>query len=139
MGFYGINFLGVLVAAIAAMLVGMIWYSPNVFGNKWMALAGISKKKMKESKEKGMAKQMVTGFVSQLVMACVLSIFLAYSGAASIPAALVVVFILWLGMIATTQIGSVLWEGKSFELFFLNTLHSLVALAVMAIALQLMG
>ena len=139
MGFYGINLLGVLVAAVAAMIVGMLWYSPNVFGNKWMKLSGISKKKIDESKKKGMVKMMLTGFVAQFVTAAVLSVFLAYAGATSVPAALVVGFLLWLGMVATTQIGSVLWEGKPFALFALNTTASLVGLEVMAIVLQLMG
>ncbi|HLD39833.1 MAG TPA: DUF1761 family protein, partial [Candidatus Nanoarchaeia archaeon] len=33
------NYLAVLVAAIAAYVVGFLWYGP-VFGKKWMALMG---------------------------------------------------------------------------------------------------
>ena len=29
----------------------MVWYSPNVFGKKWMKLAGISARKAKEAKD----------------------------------------------------------------------------------------
>ena len=139
MALYGMNLVGVLIAAVASFILGMVWYSPNVFGKKWMKLAGISNKKMKEAKEKGMMLNMLGGFVSSVLMAGVLSIFLAYAGAATIPAALVVAFLLWLGMIATTQIGAILWEGKPAGLFCLNTSYSLANLFVMAIALQLMG
>ncbi len=134
---YGVNFIGVLVAAVASMLFGMIWYSPKIFGNKWMRLTGISKKKAKEAKEKGMTLHMLGSFVSQIVTAAILSVFLLYAGAASIPASLLVSFLLWLGFIATTQISSVFWEQKTWSLFTLNSLYSLCNLFVMAIVLQL--
>ncbi len=139
MALYGMNLLGVLIAAVLAFVLGGIWYSQNVFGPKWLKYSGISKRKYKESKEKGVAGKHFAGFIASLLMACVLSIFLAYAGAVSIPAALLVAFLLWLGFVATTLIGPILWEGKPFGLFVLNGAYSLLALFVMAIALQLLG
>ena len=139
MALYGVNLIGVLVAAVTSMLFGMIWYSPKVFGKRWMNLAGISKRKAKEAKEKGMALNMFFAFVSQIVTAGVLSVFLLYAGAASILASLLVAFLLWLGFVATTQIGSVLWEQKPWGLYTLNSLYSLLNLFIMAIALHLLG
>lgn len=37
-----INWLAVVVGAVIAYLVGWIWYSPKVFGDKWMEGVGIS-------------------------------------------------------------------------------------------------
>jgi hypothetical protein len=31
----GVNYLAVLVAAIAAMIVGFVWYSGALFGKAW--------------------------------------------------------------------------------------------------------
>ena len=139
MALYGVNLIGVLVAAVASVLFGFIWYHPKVLGNKWMKLTGISKRKAKEAKEKGMALNMFLAFVGQIVTAAVLSVFLLYAGAASILASLLVAFLLWLGFITTTQIGSVLWEQKPWGLYTLNSLYSLLNLFIMAIALHLLG
>jgi hypothetical protein len=35
-----LNWLAVIVGAIAYFAVGAIWYAPPVFGNRWMAAAG---------------------------------------------------------------------------------------------------
>ena len=139
MGIYGFNLLGILIAAVAGMVVGMFWYSPNVFGRKWMKYLGMSKRKMKEAQEKGMLVPMLFGFVGQLLTAGMLSVFMGYAGAASIPAGLLVAFLLWLGFIATTQIGVVLWEQKPWGLYLLNSSYSLTVLLVMSIVLQLLG
>jgi len=34
------NFLSILVSGIAALVIGMIWYNPKVFGNAWMRPSG---------------------------------------------------------------------------------------------------
>ena len=35
------------VAAVAALLIGAIWYNPKVFGNTWMRESGMTEEKMK--------------------------------------------------------------------------------------------
>jgi len=35
------------IAAIAALVVGFIWYNPKVFGNAWMKASGMTEEKMK--------------------------------------------------------------------------------------------
>lgn len=37
----GVNFLGVIVGAVAAFLVGWLWYSPVLFGPKWAEGVGV--------------------------------------------------------------------------------------------------
>ena len=80
---------------------------------------------------------MVGGFITALVMAYVLAHFVAIAGAGDAMGALQLAFWIWLGFIATVQIGIVLWEGKPWKLYFLNAAYWLVNLAVMAIILAL--
>jgi hypothetical protein len=37
-----VNWLAVIVGAIVAYLLGMLWYSPKLFGTTWAAGAGVS-------------------------------------------------------------------------------------------------
>ena len=130
-----INYWAVVAAAIANMVTGMLWYGP-VFGKMWMRLIG----KTKESME-GMAlkpwQAMIGGLVQSLVIAYVLVHFTTPWAEASIGGALFAAFWIWLGFVATTQINTFLWEGRSLKLFVLNTAYSLVAYSVMAIIVVL--
>jgi len=134
---FDVNFLAVLVAAIAGIAIGAFWYSPAGFGKIWMKESGFSEESLDEAKKKGMAKSFILGFVASLVMAYVLAYFVQIGGAGDIAGALQLGFWLWLGFIATIMLNGVLWEGKSWKLYILNIAHQLVSLLVMAIILVL--
>lgn len=38
----GVNWLAVIVGAVAAFILGWLWYSPKLFGTKWAEGAGVS-------------------------------------------------------------------------------------------------
>ena len=132
-----INYLAVLVAAVASMALGFLWYGP-LFGKTWAQLMGFDKKKMAEAKKKGMPKQtwvlMVAG---TLVTSYVLAHFVDYLDATNVAGALQAGFWLWLGFIVPVQLGMVLWEGKPWKLYFINVAYYLVNLSVMAVILAL--
>jgi len=46
-----LNYLAIIAAAIASMLIGWLWYGP-LFGKQWMKLAGLKKSDMKKMKKK---------------------------------------------------------------------------------------
>ena len=124
-----INYLAVLVAAIASMALGFLWYGP-LFGNQWKKLMGFTDKSMKAMKMTPM-QAMIGGFISTLIMSYILAHFVDYAQAATFADGAVAGTWLWLGFIATVQLGSVLWEGKPVKLYAINTLPYLVALIIM--------
>ena len=125
-----VNYLAVLIAAIASMAIGFLWYGP-LFGKMWMGMMNFDKKKMDEAKKKGMGKTYALTFATSLIMGYVLALFVGYVQATTIADGIVLGFWLWIGFFATTQLGMVLWEGKPTKLYLINTLHNLVTLAVM--------
>lgn len=136
-----INYWAVLVAAIANIVVGSLWYGP-LFGKPWMRMMGFTKDSMKQMSMTANAAY-VGGLVTALLMAFVLAhdafvwadFFVGTAG--TFMFALQLAFWIWLGYVATTQVGSVLWEGKPWKLFFLNAGQTLVSLIVMASILVL--
>ena len=132
-----VNYLAVLAAAIAAMVLGFLWYGP-LFGKMWMKLMNIDKKKIDEAKKKGMAMNYVIMIISTLVMSYTLAHLVKFLEVANILDSLRVAFWMWLGFIATVMIGTVLWEGKSWKLYCLNATYWLVNLAIMSSILTLM-
>ncbi len=128
-----VNYLAVLVAAIASMVVGFLWYGP-VFGSQWKKLMSFTDKDIKKMKMTPKTA-MILGFIAALVISCTLAHFLIYMNISSVADAVMAAFLIWIGFVATVQVGAVLWEGKPWKLFFLNAGHTLVSLAVMAVIL----
>ena len=128
-----VNYLAVLVAGVASMVIGFLWYGP-VFGKQWLALSGVNFNAVDPAKRKAMANRgYVINFIASLVMAFVLAHTIAYTQAASIMDAAFAAFWTWLGFIATVLIGMVLWENKPVKLYLINAFHYLAVLIVMAI------
>lgn len=134
-----INYFAVLVAAVASMVLGGLWYGP-LFGKQWIALAGVNPMNMPGGKAAA-RKGYVIGFLGSLVMAYTLAHALvfasAYLNAGGVSAGLMAGFWNWLGFIAPVLLGAVLWEGKSWKLWTLNAAYYLVSLSLMGMILAL--
>jgi len=122
-----INFWAVLVAAVAKMVVGAIWYSPPLFAGPWRALIGISEADMKAV----LGKAMAVDFVGSLIMAFVLVHAVVYAGATTAVLGAAVGFLNWLGFVATVTIAQVTYERRPFRLFLINNGALLIALVIM--------
>ena len=130
-----INYFSILAATVASFLLGWLWYGP-LFGKQWMNLMGFKKRNMKSMKMSA-GTAMILGFLSYLLIAYVLSLFINYFNAYTIIKGLQLGFWIWLGFIATTTMGSVLWENKSPKLYFLNNAYNLLSLEMMAVILSI--
>ena len=60
------NFLALLAAAPSALVVGFIWYNPNLFGNAWMKAAGMTDEQVKGG---NMAKIFIMAFIFAFILA----------------------------------------------------------------------
>ena len=74
-----INYLAVLVSAIAAMGLGYLWYGP-IFGKQWVAMMGWSKGEMESKMKAGVGPQYLLQAAGALVMAYVLAHSIIFAG-----------------------------------------------------------
>lgn len=135
-----VNYLAVVVAAVASMAVGFLWYGPMLFGNLWMKLMGYTKESLEKAKA-DMNKTYALSFVGALVMAYVLAHVVAQGQAfyqtEPLMTGLMAGFWSWLGFIAPVQMTEVLFSGKKWKLFALNTGYQLVSVLVMGVIIAL--
>lgn len=125
-----INYWAVLGAALVNMVIGSLWYGP-VFGKPWRKLMGFTPENMKSMGSLTITQAMIGGLITALVTSYVLAHFVSLMGVIDTAGALQFAFWTWLGLVATVQVGIVLWEGRPWKLFILNTLQSLVSLTLM--------
>lgn len=128
------NYLAVLVGAIINMVLGGLWYGP-LFGKTWARLAGMTGDSMSEAKKRGMAKSYILMFVGSLIMAFVLEHAVVYGAeyinVYGVWAGVITGIWYWLGFVAPTTVGMVLWEGKPWKYWFIVSGYYLVALAIL--------
>lgn len=128
-----INFVAIIVAAIAAFVVGFLMHGP-VAGKLWMKLANI----VPTGKEKfsDMVPQMLWNLFANVVTATVLSVMYlfastsVYLGAVGVMGGIVCALWLWL-FTATGSSMDVIWMGKSRNLWLFECLSSLLVTVTM--------
>ena len=127
MEFMSVNLWSVLVAAIATMAIGFLWYSPILFARPWMVLMGYDpddKAKLAEM-QKGAGKLYVISFVASLVAAFVLSKIIFGLAINSALYGLKVGFAVWLGFVATVQwrLTAIVRDASTDNLSRISTSH----------------
>jgi len=125
--FAGINIWGVLVAAVATMIIGFIWYSPMLFAKPWTRLMGIDM----NDKAKLAGKLYGMSFVASIVSAVVLAKIIDITTVNTIPYGMKVGFAVWLGFVATVQLTGALFGKQPIKLFLINTGYQLVCYLAM--------
>jgi hypothetical protein len=133
MNVMGVNLLSVLVAAVATMVVGFLWYSPLLFAKPWMILMGYdpNDKAGLEEMRKSAGKSYALSFVASLISAFVLGKVIQISTVNSILYGMKIGFAVWLGFVATVQLTEVLFAKKPPKLFLINTGYQMVCYLAM--------
>lgn len=132
-----VNYLAVLVASVVVMGIGAFWYSPAAFGKQWAAMMGWNEAAMKDKMRSAKGSSYAIAFVGNLVMAFVIAQLIANIGTTTVADALMLAFWVWLGFIATAALNTVLWEGKPWHFYGINTAYHLVSMVVMSLILTM--
>ena len=137
-----VNYLAVLVASVASMVVGFIWYHPAVLGKPWMALSGRTQADL-EKEKKEMPKVYGISYVLSLITAYVLfhvmTLSLNFFNYAPLMTGLTSAFWMWLGFMMPVQATGTLFGDKKWKLFGINTGYQLASLLVMGLVLGYLG
>jgi hypothetical protein len=103
----------VLVATVAVMTLGFIWYSPKVFGTLWMKESGVSSR---TGGDEPMGKLIAMGALQNFLIVFLLAHFLTLGDReGGVTTASLTVWIALL--IAASHLGSVIWERRSFSYY----------------------
>ncbi|MDP3957691.1 MAG: DUF1761 domain-containing protein [bacterium] len=137
-----VNMSAVLVAAVAHMFIGFVWYSPAFFGKVWISLMGFNVETPEgkvawEERQKSMSKTWILTVLGALIMAYALAYFMGMFFVETVMDALQIGFIAWLGFIATTSFINTLFTGKSKKLWAIDTCYPLVSMLVMSVIIAL--
>lgn len=134
-----VNIWAVLLATLSTMVVGSIWYTPAVFGNRWMDLARIDRERMEPSAVGPIVVTVVVSLVTAYVLTAATEIVHDANGGSFLFNALVTGLVLWAGFTASRFITHDAFERRPSALTTLNIAHELVTIVVMALIIGAFG
>ena len=120
-----INYPAVLVAAILHWILGAVWY--GVFSSKFIELMAWTPAQTAAVESQSHTKDYVLAFLSSLVLTYILAHFVQYTKATNVAGGLQTGFWLWLGFVVTTQLPTLIFEGRKPGLYLLNIGYQFVA------------
>ncbi len=129
-----INVFAVLVCAAFAFASAALWYSPVLFGKRWVQAHGFSEAQQQAMQQSGPTPY-ITAALAYLVTAVVVSALVDYAGATGWTQGLWIGFLCWLGLAATVALVGNAFSDKPRTVFFIDTAHHLLYLLVMGAVL----
>ena len=119
-----INWLAVLVAAVAYFMLGAIWYSKALFAPRWAKLVGIDMNS--DSNKKGLGAMMMGSFMLIIITCVALALLVVRMDLFVFTSALKLGLITGLCFATTAVSISFIYEKRPMALYFIDCGYHLV-------------
>jgi hypothetical protein len=122
---FAVNYLAVIAGAIAAVVIGGVYYGALGFGARGNRMIGASQSTPGP-------RQLAIGLVVGLVNAWVIAVLAVNLHASSIGDAILLGVLVWFGFGATFKAAQVAFEGRPWGLWGIQAVHDLLVEVVLA-------
>lgn len=126
------NWWAILVSAAVPMALGMFWYGPYLFAERWLRAIGKTREEIS-----GPGAGYVVVLMGAFAMAYVLARVVDWADATSFGDGLLVGTLAWFGFVATTMAVNGIFAGRSWTLFAIDAGYHLASLLAMGVILAL--
>jgi len=126
----GVNYLAVLVAGAAYMVLGALWYSPVLFANAWMK--GIGKTKEQIAKDFSPFSY-VWAILTSLIASYGIARVFSYTGGSGIADGILISLLIGVCFVLTALWVNGVFEGRPRGLILINVFYHLIGLVLTGI------
>jgi uncharacterized protein DUF1761 len=133
MTFSGVNYLAVVIAAVAAWLASAAWYMS--LSRHYVAALGKTPEQMAEDRKKpGAFLPFIYALVANIIIAWMLSGVLAHLGTGQVTLrnGIISAAFLWFGFVLTTMVVNYSFSGRDRRLLLIDASNWLLVLLVIA-------
>ncbi len=143
MYFGDLNYVATFVTAIVSMGLGFLWYSPFVFGKRFMKESGMTQESVDEYMKNGgkqkLAKTYAATFIFSVLTAIIISALLYSLVIVGIWGYVSIAFFLWLGFSFPVALNHVLFGKDSFAYLGITSGYQLVSIVITTLILGIFG
>ena len=133
MQFSPINFLAIAIGTLTSLILGLLWYSPKVFGRTWRKHSGLSEEEIKTGTLMKFGPAIALTFLMGVVLAAFLPTHLEWDQGA------------FAGMILGAGVGGTslgvhyLFEKRSFNLFLIDAGYIVLSMTIFGAVISAMS
>ena len=128
---FAVNWVGVIVGNIALLIIGFVWFMPNVFGDRWIALMGRPGEQLRPGPD--FVLSILSGTLNSFVMA-VLALNL---GATTVGDGILLGLVVWAGFFLSYMTANTVFAKRSWTLWGIDVGHALLAQVVLGVVVTL--
>lgn len=132
LNFEELNFLAIILAAIAKNMVGGLWFSKFLFSKLWITETGLRMEKLPDPKKTIMIS-LLSGLLFSFTVAMILSIM-----SLDLSTSLAIAVIMAIGFSGAQMAPSYAFEGRSLRLYLIYTTQYVAEFIVVVLVLSLM-
>ena len=123
----GINWLSVLIAVVAAQVLGFLWYGP-LFSKQWMAALGKTREQMQEE---GPGIAIVVGVVASILNAVGVAIILTMSDTPDLVSGIKIGLLASVAFAGIAVVSNSMFEGRPPFLMWLYGAYLVLSITMM--------
>jgi hypothetical protein len=143
MFFENINFTILIITAFISIGVGYFWYSPSIFGNRWVREMNLTSEFIDERKKNGskssMAKKYLPAMIFSLLTSYVIAALLNSLIVTGIGGLILLALFLWIGFTLPSMVNNVLFGNNSIILLAIDGGYHLVSLIITTFIIGIFG
>lgn len=133
-----LNYLAIIVSAIASMMFGFIWYS-FIVAKPWMKLMGYNK--LTKSEMQAMQKESGSAYMLSTFLSLLQAFILAWAilpNLTNVPlsTAMILIALIWLAFSLAYALNTAAFMKQSYKLAFINTGNQLFSILIMTAILK---
>jgi uncharacterized protein DUF1761 len=129
---FAVNWVGVIVATIALLVIGFVWFMPNVFGNRWIALMGRPGEQLRPGPE------FIVSILAAAVNAFVVAVLALNLKATTVGDGVLLGVVVFAGFFLSYLTANTIFAKRSWTLWAIDVGHALIAQVVLAVIVTLM-
>ena len=123
---FDVNWLAIVVAIVANMIIGAAWY--GVLATPWLDGIGKTREEIQENQS---WQPYAVAVLNSLLMAFVLANVISWTGLTGLVNGLLAGLLMWIGFTGFTFAANHAFEGRSLQLWLINSGTYLLGLLVM--------
>ena len=129
---FAVNWVGVVVATIALLVIGFVWFMPNVFGNRWIALMGRPGEQLRPGPE------FVVSILAAALNAFVVAVLALNLKATTAGDGVLLGLVVFAGFFLSYLTANTIFAKRSWTLWAIDVGHALIEQVALALIVTLM-
>jgi len=117
----------IIVSSFVTFAINTFWYSPLLFGDRWMKILGIKTEDLDNMRESGIIQKYLAELSLILVNFIAIGFIMYVTDAQTVLDGIFITFIVWLSFSLTHSLRELIWENRPLNLILIKESGLLIA------------